>query len=190
MKSEVRILGVDDAPFVFEDASCMVVGVVMRGGSYVEAVLRSDVKVDGLDATKVLVKMISDSRYREQLHAILLDGASLAGFNVVDIEGLYEKTGVPVISVTRDSPDFDAMKKALQAKCMDWEKRWEWLNKGEVWRVKTRHNPLYVRGMGVSCAEAQEIITLATIRGALPEPVRLAHIIASGIVRGESYGKA
>jgi len=44
--------------------------------------------------------------------------------------------------------------------------------------------------LGISLAEAKEIITLATIRGVIPEPLRVAHIIASGISRGESYGKA
>ncbi|RLF35484.1 MAG: hypothetical protein DRM99_04525, partial [Thermoplasmata archaeon] len=34
------------------------------------------------------------------------------------------------------------------------------------------------------------IIKLSTIRGVIPEPIRVAHLIASGITRGESYGKA
>ena len=38
--------------------------------------------------------------------------------------------------------------------------------------------------------EAKEIIKLSTIRGVIPEPIRMAHLIASGITRGESYGKA
>jgi endonuclease V-like protein UPF0215 family len=56
--------------------------------------------------------------------------------------------------------------------------------------IKTKHNPIYVKCTGISIEEAKEIIKISTIRGVLPEPLRVAHIIASGIIRGESYGKA
>ncbi|MFW5904386.1 MAG: DUF99 domain-containing protein, partial [Candidatus Saliniplasma sp.] len=35
----------------------------------------------------------------------------------------------------------------------------------------------------------ERIIKLFTIRGRIPEPIRISHIVASGIVRGESRGK-
>ncbi len=190
MKEEVRILGVDDAPFSFEDERVMIVGVVMRAGSYVEGVLRNDVTVDGTDSSKKLVEMVTRSRFSSQLHAVLVDGACFAGFNVIDMDHVFAHTNVPIISVTRDEPDFEKIKAALQNRFQDWTKRWEVLNKGRIWRMKTKHNPLYVRCVGASESEAKEIIKLATIRGVLPEPVRMAHIIASGVVRGESYGKA
>ena len=38
--------------------------------------------------------------------------------------------------------------------------------------------------------EAKAIIKVSTIRGVIPEPIRVAHLIASGITRGDSYGKA
>ena len=34
------------------------------------------------------------------------------------------------------------------------------------------------------------MITLSTMRGVILEPIRVAHRIASGVTRGESYGKA
>lgn len=190
MKEEIRILGVDDAPFSFEDESVMIVGVVMRAGNYVEGVLRNDVAVDGTDSTEKLVEMISSSRFSSQLHAVLIDGASFGGFNVLDLEYIFSHTNLPIISITRDQPDFEKIKTALQSRFKDWLTRWEVLNKGSIWRMNTSHNPLYIRCVGISKTEAKEIIKLATIRGVLPEPVRMAHIIASGVVRGESYGKA
>ena len=38
--------------------------------------------------------------------------------------------------------------------------------------------------------EARQIIKIAATRGLMPEPIRLAHLIASGIVEGESRGRA
>lgn len=190
MKQQIRILGIDDAPFSFEDATTMVVGVVMRGGEYIEGVLRSQVTVDGDDATSVVAEMVCATRHREQLRAVLLDGICLGGFNVVDLGKLYEAIAIPIVTVTRDKPDLMAIERALRAHFPDWERRLAVHKEGTLHEFSTAHNPLYAKFVGCSPGEAQEIISLATIRGVLPEPLRVAHLIASGIVKGESYGKA
>jgi len=121
---------------------------------------------------------------------MMIDGVALGGFNVVDIDELYSATNLPVITITRDKPDFEKIKLALQKNFEDWEERWNLMRKGELHKVKTLHNPIYVKCAGISIEEAKEIIKLSTIRGVVPEPIRVAHLIASGVTRGESYGKA
>jgi len=190
MKQQIRILAIDDSPFTFTDKYSTIIGVIMRGGEYLEAVLKNQVSVDGDDATFVCKQMIENTRHRMQLKAMLLDGIALGGFNVVDIEEVYDSTNLPVITVTRDKPDFDKIKRALQKNFKDWKKRFNLMKKGKLYEVKTKHNPIYVKCVGLSIKEAKEIIKLSTIRGAIPEPIRVAHLIASGITRGESYGKA
>jgi endonuclease V-like protein UPF0215 family len=190
MKRQIRILGIDDAPFTFHEKYSTVIGVVMRGGEYLECVLRSQVTVDGTEATVVCEQMIRNSRHRRQLKAVMVDGACLGGFNVVDIHALSESTNLPVITITRDKPDFDKIQRALQKNFTDWKDRWTILQKGEMHMIKTQHNPIYIKCAGLSLEEAKEIINISTIRGVIPEPIRVAHLIASGITRGESYGKA
>ena len=190
MKAQSRILGVDDAPFAFRDEYVPVVGVVMRAPSYVEGVLTTRVHVDGTDATEALASAISRSRYRRGLALILIDGAALGGFNVVDIEALHESTGVPVATVTREKPDLAAMERVLRRKLPDWERRLEILRRKELIRVATAHKPLYAAVAGLPPRDLTEAIRRCTIRGALPEPVRVAHLIATAIVKGESKGKA
>jgi endonuclease V-like protein UPF0215 family len=190
MKREVRILGIDDSPFTFNDKYATIVGVVMRGGSYLEGVLREQVSVDGNDATIICKKMIESTRHNKQLRAVLLDGVALGGFNIVDVEEIYKSTKIPIITVTRDEPDFKKIKKALQKTFDDWENRWNLISKGEMYKIKTKYNPIFVKCVGLSIEETKEIIKLSTIRGVVPEPIRVAHLIASGIKRGESYGKA
>ena len=190
MKSEIRILGIDDAPFNFTDTTTDIVGVVMRGNHYIEGVLHDTIHVDGVDATSVCEQMIIKTRHYQQLKAIVFDGATMGGFNVIDIESIWHNTKIPVITVTRKQPDFEKIQLALQNHVKDWEKRFMLLKKGKLYRLKTAHNPLYVKCEGISFDKAKEIITLATIRGVIPESLRVAHIIASGISRGESYGKA
>ena len=190
MKQQIRLLGIDDSPFRFTDKYGMVIGVVMRGGSYLECVLRRNIAIDGTDATSVCKDMILNSRYNKQLKAVLLDGIALSGFNVIDINELYNDTNLPVLTITRDKPDFEKIKLVLKKKFKDWKKRWAIISKGELNRVETSNNPIYVKCIGISFEEAKEIIKLSTIRGVIPEPIRVAHLIASGVTRGESYGKA
>jgi endonuclease V-like protein UPF0215 family len=73
---------------------------------------------------------------------------------------------------------------------MDWKDRLNLIKKGRLHRVETNHNPIYVKCVGLTIKEAKEIIKISTIRGVIPEPIRVAHLIASGLKRGESYGKA
>ena len=190
MKRQIRILGIDDAPFTFQDNYSTVIGVVMRGGEYLECVLRSQVTIDGAEATDVCTQMVLGSRHRKQLKVIMLDGVCLGGFNVVDIHVLSEATCLPVITITRDKPDFIKIKQALQKHFVDWKDRWTIMHKGKLEKVTTKHNPIFMKYTGLSLEEAKEIINISTIRGVIPEPIRVAHLIASGITRGESYGKA
>ena len=190
MKAQIRLLGIDDSPFSFKDKYAKIIGVVMRGGEYIEGILSDKVAIDGNNATQICKKMIENTRHREQLKAVLLDGVALGGFNVVDIEGIYNDTNLPIITITRDKPNFDKIKKALQKNFDDWNDRWGLISKGDLHEIKTKHNPIYVKCEGITINETKEIIKLSTIRGVIPEPIRVAHLIASGIARGESYGKA
>ena len=91
---------------------------------------------------------------------------------------------------SRDKPDNKKIKEALQKHFNDWKDRWDLISKGELHEIKTKHNPIFIKCVGISIEEAKEIIKISTIRGVVPEPIRVAHLIASGIKRGESYGKA
>ena len=190
MKQQIRLLGIDDSPFTFTEKYATVIGVVMRGGGYLECVLRRQVAIDGSDATYVCKEMIESTRHRKQLKAMMIDGVALGGFNVVDIDEICSDTNLPIITVTRDKPDFEKIRLALQKNFEDWKERWNLMRKGELYKVKTLHNPIYVKCAGISVEGAKEIIKLSTIRGVVPEPIRVAHLIASGVTRGESYGKA
>jgi uncharacterized protein len=190
MKRQIRILGIDDAPFSFQEKYSTVIGVVMRGGEYLECVLRNQVIIDGTEATEICKQMIRNSRHRRQFKAVMIDGACLGGFNVVDINDLSESTQLPVMTITRDKPNQRKIKKALQKNFTDWEERWNLLQKGVLHKIPTQYNPMYIKCVGISLEEAKEIINISTIRGVIPEPIRVAHLIASGITRGESYGKA
>ena len=57
---------------------------------------------------------------------------------------------------------------------------------GEVYRI----GKIYIQLAGVKLQDAKEILRISCTRSFIPEPIRIAHIIASGIIDGESRGKA
>jgi len=190
IKDEVRVLGFDDGPFKRGDKTTLVVGVVFRGGRWMDGVLSTKVAVDGLDATEKLISLIRTLRF-EDVRVVMVDGIAFGGFNVVDIWRIYEETGLPVIVVVRDMPDFPDIRSALKH-IPDYEIRWGIIKKaGKPKPVETRPGKnVFIQAAGISSKDAEAIVKLSATRSLLPEPLRAAHIIASGIVSGQSKGKA
>ncbi|MEM5791062.1 MAG: DUF99 family protein [Candidatus Aenigmatarchaeota archaeon] len=191
IKSEIRVLGFDDSAFEKNSESLVpVIGVVFRGGKFLDGVLKTEVKVDGLDATEKIVKLINLSRHKQQLKVIMFDGITLAGFNLVDIEEVGKKTSLPVIVINRKIPNLEKVRDALK-NFDDFEKRWEIvLRAGKIKECRVKNKKIYYQAFGLSDEDAREIINITSTRSLIPEPLRVAHLIATAIVRGESYGRA
>jgi len=190
IKDEIRILGLDDGPFKRDEREVLVVGTVFRGGSFLDGVVSTKVTVDGLDATDKLVELVCNTKFKD-LRVVMLDGLGFGGFNLVDIKRLYEDTGLPVIVVVRNKPDFDEIRNALNNLPQS-QTRWNLVEKaGEVRSVSTKPGKkIFFQVAGIKEEDAREIIKLSATRSLLPEPIRVAHLIAQGIVLGESRGKA
>ena len=190
MKAKSRFLGIDDAPFRFSDESVPVVGVVVQAPSYIEGVLTTLAEVDGHDATERIAAMVRRSRYLAGLAAILIDGTAVGGFNVVDIDALHEAVDRAVVTVTRKKPNLDSIETALRRRFEDWKERLEIIRRHEIESVRTSHGTLWVTYVGAKLDYVRDALSLTTVRGVLPEPLRVAHLIAAGIIRGESRGRA
>ena len=186
MKKEIRILGIDDGPFnKFKKGKVLVVGTVFRGGSFCDGILSTKVTIDGADATKKIIKLVNKTKHKPQLQYIIFDGIALGGFNVINIEELYKKTKLPIIVVIRRMPDIKKITDTL--KKINMESKIELIKKaGKIYHV----NNIYVQLKGLDVKEAKDVLKISCTRSLLPEPIRVAHLIASGIVTGESKGSA
>jgi len=187
IKKETRILGIDDSPFnKFKDKKVLVIGTIYRGGGFMDGLISTYVNVDGNDATEKIIEMVKKTKHRPQLQAIMLKGIAVGGFNVIDINELFKKTKLPVIIVMKEKPDFKKIEKALE-NLRDGKKKMEEIKKaGKIARI--RH--LYIQSAGISEGEISDLIKITCTHGKIPEPIRVAHLIASGIVLGESRGRA
>lgn len=183
VKPEIRVLGVDDGMFTpHVKGSALIVGVVFRGGCWLDGVMSSRVEVDGFDATDKIASMVNGSPHHKQLRVIMLDGVTFAGFNIVDIKKINRATQLPVIAVTRDEPDFEDIHKALKNLPRS-EERWKAVqNAGKITKVYTRNRKekVYMEIAGIQEEDAEKIIRLTSTRSSIPEPLRVAHLIASG----------
>ncbi len=185
-KKEIRVIGIDDAPFdKFKRGKVLVLATIFRGGSWLDGVLSTKVNVDGTDSTRKLIEMINKCKFKPQLQCIMLDGIALGGFNVIDIRELNKKTRIPVIVIIRQYPDFKKIKNAL--KKLKKEERFKLIEKaGQVHKV----GKIYVQLAGINLEKAKNILKITCTRSLIPEPIRTAHLIASGVVNGESKGGA
>lgn len=184
IKPEIRVLGVDDGAFTpHVTGQVPVVGVVFRGGYWFDGVMYTKIAVDGFDATVKIASMITSSPHYKQLRVIMLNGITFAGFNIVDVKALNVATKLPVITVTREKPDLAEIRRALQ-KLSHSEERWKTiLSAGEPIEVSTRNKKakVYIQTVGVSKEDARKILRLTSTRSNIPEALRVAHLIASGI---------
>lgn len=191
IKEEIRIIGFDDAPFRKGERKMLpVVGVIYRGGKIFDGMLFLKVKIDGNDATEKMAKIVNSSRHKKQLKVIMTDGITVGGFNVIDLRELNEKTNLPVIAINRKYPNIKEVKNALK-KFEDFKERWKKVkNAGRIKKCKIKDKFIYYQVKGISSEEAEEIIRISCTRGFIPEPLRVAHLIASALMKGESHGKA
>jgi len=186
IKPEIRVLGVDDGSFVpHAKGTVDVVGVVYRGGYWLDGVMRTEVTVDGMDATERIAGMIKKAPHYEEVRVVILDGITFAGFNVVDINKLFEMVSLPVIAVALEKPDLEKIRKALESlpQC---ERRWQAIESaGKIIEVQTRDTgeTVYTQIAGVSEEDAEKILRSTSTRSNIPEALRVAHTIASGLTR-------
>ena len=187
LKKEARVIGIDDAPFEFKrDKTCLVIGVITRGREYLDGVLSCHIRVDGTDATQKFADMINYSHFRDQLRVIFLDGISYAGFNMVNIKELHELTKIPVVVVIRKNPNKDEFLDAMK-RLKDWQERARCVEiAGSVEKLSTNRGTIYFQFYGCDRKKAEEFIKKSLKRAAVPECLRMAHIIARGVVAGES----
>jgi endonuclease V-like protein UPF0215 family len=187
VKREIRILGVDDARFQRgRDEWTRLIGVVYRGGEWMEGCMQVPIRVDGDDATEKLAEMVKSSSHYGQLRVIMTRDSIVGGANVLNLPILFQETGLPVIAVSDSKPDMTRVKKAFKRIHPDsWENKYDSLEKsGPIRPVESRPGRavVYVQWAGLSLEQTVELVQKTATRSRIPEPIRVADLIASSFV--------
>ncbi len=190
VKSEIRILGIDDSPFTRKDKKVLCIGTIYRGGNYIDGLISFEIDKDGDNATKNIIKSFKKTRHRNQLRYIMVDGLTLGGFNIIDIKKIYSKTKTPCIVVMRKKPKMKKFLKAIE-KTSNPDKKKKIVEKaGKIQKTRINGKDIYLQLAGIDLEKTKKILKLTCIHSDIPDPLRVSHIIASGVKLGDSHGGA
>ena len=175
-KAGLRALGIAES-FVRTMRHSVLAGVVMRADLRVDGLAYARASVGGDDATGAVLDIYGELD-RKDINAILLEGAVISWFNIIDLAKVWHKTGRPLICLTyQDSP-------GLEQYIRDYfpgqeEKMQHYRNLGQrsAIRLKTGYT-VYVRSYGADPEEARILLNKFTRDGRKPEPLRLASLAA------------
>lgn len=182
----IRAIGFDDAPFARGRRGAVHVAGVVCAGTRFEGLVWGAVRQDGWNATRVLVELLRGGKFLPQLHLVLLDGIALGGLNIVDLEALAAALDRPCVAVMRRAPDLPAVERAI-GRLPGSARRMGVLGRaGPIHRL----GPFHFQVRGADPEDAARALERLTDRGAVPEPLRLAHLVGAAIVRGESGNRA
>ncbi|MFB6113433.1 MAG: DUF99 family protein [Halodesulfurarchaeum sp.] len=175
MKSGVRALGVAES---YRGDRSTIAGVVVRASRIVDGFSVSIATVGGLDATEA-VTALYDRLDREDVRYVLLSGVAPAWFNILDLEAIHEHVDRPLLAVTYE--ESEGLESTIEAE-FDGVERTERL---ALYRslpprreMTVNDETLFVRPVGVSLDEAEEILDAFTPEGGRPEPLRVARLAA------------
>jgi uncharacterized protein len=181
-----RIIGIDDGPFTKQQETAPLVAALLQG-PHLEKARATQITVDGLDGTDKAVKLLKGWKPAP----ILLSGVTFAGFNLIDPHVLHRKYRVPVIVVVGSRPDNRAVKRALVKHFPDWQQRWKILSSlGPMRTIRTNPDepPIHYEASGCSTKTATTILRATSCISRIPEPVRVAGLLARGLYADRTLG--
>lgn len=182
----IRAIGFDDAPFDRHSGQPVAVAGVVCAGTRFEGMVWGQIQADGWDATDTISRLLVGKKFLPQIHIVLLDGISMGGFNVIDLPCLTERLQRPCVAVMRRFPKLSAVEFAVR-RLPEPEKRLELIRRaGDI----HAYPPFYFQVCGASPELTAAVLNRLTDRGHVPEALRIAHLITSAVVKGESGRQA
>jgi hypothetical protein len=186
MTRRPHVLGIDDGPFEKgQSALVPLVAALCEGPDLLEAVARTEFPVDGANATGFLIEWLAGLRLAPSLQAVALGGITVAGLGIIDVNALAGALRAPVLVVTRRPPDNARLRGALEAAGL--LERYEIAERSPL--AARTEDGLYLAHAGCDAASALALLDASRGKAKLPEALRIAHLIATAVVRGESQGR-
>jgi len=155
----------------------------MRKDLVVDGVVFGRCSIGGDDATKSIASLYR-RLHRNDVNLIMVSGAILSLYNIVDPAALSKTTGVPVVCLTyKETKGIeDSIRKhfprSYEGKLAQYRK----LGARTRVRLATGH-AVFARGEGLEETELKRLLNMFTLQGSIPEPVRVAKLLARAAIR-------
>lgn len=181
-KKGIRVLAIAES-FKKQKSNSILTGVVMRKDLIIDGIIFGKTTIGGNDATQNIIEMYNNLK-RNDIGFILLDGMIISMFNIIDGEVIHNNIGIPLIIITfknskgidntikRHFPDSYKTRVALLKK----------LGKRDTILLKT-NKYLLIRTWGIKLEDAVKLLNSFLIQGSIPEPIKLAKIIARAYLK-------
>lgn len=182
-KKAVRALGIAESFIKNYSERSILAGIVMRADRITDGFTFSSATVGGMDATEKIIEMYTKLR-RDDINFLLLNGCIISWYNVMDLHKIADKTGCPVLCVTyAESDGLEPFFKELFPN--DWKKRVKIYHNNGPRTSITVHTGYTVltRFIGMALNEAKGILNKFTLHGSVPEPLKVARLLARSIIR-------
>ncbi len=182
-KKGFRALGISESFVKGVSEESILAGVVMRADGAIDGFTFAKATVGGMDATEKILEMYRNLR-RDDISVLLLNGCVISWYNVIDLHRVAEETSLPLICVTyNESEGLEKYFKELFPQ--DWERRVETYrrNKSRTSIKLSTGYTVYIRFIGMKIEEAKGVLNKFTSHGSIPEPLRVARLLARSIVK-------
>jgi len=185
-KRGFRTLGISESFIKGVSEKSILAGVVMRADMMIDGFTFSRATVGGMDATDKILAMYKNLN-RDDINLLMLNGCVISWYNVIDLHRISGETGLPLICVTYNQST--GLERYFKEYFPD-----DWMIRVETYRrnrertavtLSTGHT-VYIRFIGMSIEEAKGVLNKFTSHGSVPEPLRVARLLARALIKGSS----
>jgi endonuclease V-like protein UPF0215 family len=176
-KPGIRALGVAES-FRQGQKRSVLAGVVMRSDLVVDGLALGRTSIGGDDATAAIASLFKRFK-RNDINLLMVSGAILSLYNIIDVDELARKTKLPVICLTyKETSGIEgSIRKHFPERATEKLEAYARLGKRTGISLASGHR-VFARLSGLEKDEARTILDRFTKQGSLPEPIRVARLLA------------
>lgn len=153
----------------------------MRGDLRVDGLATACATVGGDDATDAVLKIYKDLD-RTDVNVLLLSGAAVSWFNIIDLQEVFDEVQKPLVCLTyEESHGLERYIIEYFPEPEEKLRRYRALGERTIVRLKTGYE-VYVRALGATSEDARILLNKFTLEGRIPEPVRVARLVARAVL--------
>jgi len=180
-KKGLRVRAVEESFSKDARDRSVLAGLVARKDKVIDGFAFGEITVGGMDATDGVLELVK-SLDRNDINLVMLNGCVVAWFNVIDLTRLHDILKLPIVCVTYE--ESEGLEKYFKEYFPDdWEERiivYE-RNSGRKEALLHTGYKIFLRELGIEFDDALRILNDFTLQGGIPEPLRLAKLLARTI---------
>ncbi|NMX21271.1 DUF99 domain-containing protein [ANME-1 cluster archaeon GoMg4] len=182
-KKGIRVLGIAES-FRRDYEKSVLAGIVMRSDFIIDGAAFDMITVGGMDATEGVLR-IFESLQRDDINVIMLNGCVISWFNIIDIKEVYKRLQIPLICVTYEESEGLEEHIAKHFAAHERDSRIEAYKRlGDRVSVELQDGfEVLIRFWGIEKTEAGAVLKKFVVQGKVPEPLRVAKIVARATLR-------